>query len=107
MRDTIVPAPDIHGLIVRERRLTLITGLVVMAIIAAAGGFMWNTMLALEDAERRTATADSEVTAAHADAEAARLGAMSPNSMKAGRGSPRARRRSIAQRTSCCEPIRP
>ena len=75
MRDTIVPAPDIHGLIVRERRLTLITGLVVVALIAAAGGFVWNTMLALEDAQRRIATADSEVAAARADAEAARLGA--------------------------------
>jgi hypothetical protein len=73
MRDTIVPAPDIHGLIVRERRLTVITGLVVVAIIAAAGGFVWNTMLALEDAERRSAMADSEVAAARADAEAARL----------------------------------
>lgn len=75
MRDSIVPAPDIHRLVVRERRLTVVTGLVVVALIAAAGGFVWNTKLALDDAQRRIATAEAKAEAARADADAARLGA--------------------------------
>jgi len=75
MRDSIVPAPDIHGLIVRERRLTLVTAAVVVALIAAAGGFVWNTMLALKEAERRVSVAESEAAAAREDAVSARLGA--------------------------------
>ncbi len=75
MRDSIVPAPDIHGLIVRERRLTITMGLVVVALIAAAAGFVWNTMLALKEAERRVSAAESAVAAARADADWARLGA--------------------------------
>lgn len=77
MRDSIVPAPDIHGLVVRERRLTLVTGTVVVALAAAAGGFVWNTMLALDDAQRRIATAEAKAESARAEADAARLGASS------------------------------
>jgi predicted nucleic acid-binding Zn-ribbon protein len=77
MRDSIVPAPDIHGLVVRERRLTVVTGAVVVALIAAAGGFVWSAIAALDDAQSRIVTAEAEVAAARADAEAARLGASS------------------------------
>ena len=75
MRESIVPTPDVHGLIARERRLTLLTGVVIAALITAAGGFVWNTVLTLNEAERRIAVAESEAAAAQADAEAARLGA--------------------------------
>jgi hypothetical protein len=75
MRDTVVPAPDVHGLLVRERRLTIVTGLVVVGVLAAAGGLVWNTMLALREADRRVAVAEAAVASARADAESARLGA--------------------------------
>ncbi len=75
MRDTVVPAPDVHGLLVRERRLTVMTGLVILGLLAAAGGLVWNTVLALNEADRRVAVAEAAVAAARADAESARLGA--------------------------------
>ena len=74
MRESIVPTPDIHGLVARERRLTLVTGIAIAALIAAAGGFVWNTVLTLNEAERRILTAESAATASRADAEAARFG---------------------------------
>ena len=75
MRDAIIPAPDVAALVARERRLSWTVAAVVLAIAAVAGGLVWNTMLALEDAHRRIATAEASADAAWADAEAARLGA--------------------------------
>ena len=75
MRESIVPTPDIHGLVARERRLTLVTGIAIVAVIAAAGGFVWNTVLRLNEAQRRIVISESEASAARADAETARLGA--------------------------------
>ncbi|MCB1503027.1 MAG: hypothetical protein KDK07_25160 [Bauldia sp.] len=77
MREALAPAPDIAGLVARERRITIIVALVVVALVAAAGGFAWNTMLALDHAQERIEVADAAATAARRDAEAARLGASS------------------------------
>jgi len=77
MREALVPAPDIGRLVARERRITVIVALVVVALVAAAGGFAWNTKLALDHAQARIATADAAANAARREAEAARLHASS------------------------------
>ena len=59
MRESPVPTPDVPRLVARERRLTLITGVAVVALIAAAAGFVWNTVLALNEAQRRIETAET------------------------------------------------
>jgi hypothetical protein len=75
MRDAIVPTPDIAALVTRERRLSWTVAAIVFALLAVGGGLVWNTMLALEEAQRRIAAAESAADAARSDAEAARLGA--------------------------------
>jgi hypothetical protein len=77
MREALAPAPDIGGLVARERRITMIVAFVVVALVASAGGFAWNTMLALDHAQARIDTADAAANAARHDAEAARLSASS------------------------------
>jgi hypothetical protein len=73
MREAAVPTPDIPRLVARERRLTLITGVAVVVLIAAAGAFVWNTVLALNEAQRRIETAETAAADARADADSARL----------------------------------
>ncbi len=75
MRDIVVPAHDISAFVARERRLSLAVTLIVVLLLAAAGGFVWNTMLTLDLAQDRIAEANAAADAARTDAEAARLGA--------------------------------
>ncbi|MBN9021409.1 MAG: hypothetical protein J0H08_04810 [Rhizobiales bacterium] len=75
MRDIVVPAHDISAFVARERRLSLAIAAIVVLLMAAAGGFVWNTMLSLDLAQERIAAAEAAAAAAESDAAAARLGA--------------------------------
>jgi len=75
MRETIVPAPDVGVFVARERRRAVLAGAAMLALLALAGGFVWNTVAALNGGQARIAAAEAVAEAARAQAEAARRAA--------------------------------
>jgi hypothetical protein len=75
MRPPIVAAPDVHAFLRRERRLAVVWGTVMVALIGLLCGFIWNSVITLNGAHRALVAAEDRADAARADAEAARLGA--------------------------------